>query len=212
MNELSTKEISELLLAAMYEEAERLGHINFFFSINEIASNVGLEDIAAVAEACRSLEENGRILLSLGPAESMSAFITPLGEELVNEGGETGIINEYRRFKSASEKTEDIAASDNMPSLESHITFEPAMGPQSEKTAQSQDISHIIASMELLVGNDSLIQDSVKEDLVIDLKTLELQLSKKVINRPLVDLLFADLKEVTALSPLLDLLISIRSV
>lgn len=212
MKEMDTKELGELLLAGMYEETEALGHINFLLSIDEIAVNIGLEDKAAVIDASRFLEEKGYIVLAFDLNGAMSAFITPGGEEFVEKGGETGIIDEYRRYRSLTGGSASGAPGAEAPLPEPGITFHPAPDRKSGETVQDQDVASIMASMELLIRNDPSLDDSTREDLAADLKTLELQISKKTINKPLVDTILAGLKNVTPLSPLLDLLISIKGI
>jgi len=211
MNEMNTNEIAELLLAALYDETETLGHSNFFLSIDEIAVNVGLEDRAAVVEASRLLEDKGYILLAFDHASALSAFITPSGEAFAMQGGETGIIGEYQRFRSLTGNKVPGAIESGLPSDMPPLSFQsPPLTQSDQPVPHHEGITHIIASMEMLVRNDPSLDGSVKEDLVVDIRTLELQMSRKTANKPLVDLIIAGLKEVSALSPLIDLLISMK--
>lgn len=212
MKEMDTKELGELLLAGMYEETEALGHVNFLLSIDEIAVNIGLEDRDAVIGASRFLEEKGYIVLAFDLNGAMGAFITPSGEELVEKGGETGIIDEYRHYRTLTGGSASSAPCIDTPMPEPGITFHPMPDRKSGETIQDQDIASIITSMELLIRNDSLLDDSARDDLAADLRSLELQISKKTINKPLVDAILADLKKITSLSPLLDLLMSMKGI
>lgn len=213
MDGMSIKELGELLLAAMYEEAEILGHMNFLLSVDEIAVNVGLDDKAAVVKASRLLEEEGCIFLTTDHSGALSAFITPIGEGLVMQGGETGIIGEYRRYREISRAGGIKGMSgDYEPEAKPPVTFQPQTDHQSAKPSAGQDITHIIASMEMLVNNDPLLHEIAKKDLLVDLRTLELQIARETINKPLIDLMVGDLKKVASLSPLLDLLLSMKGI
>lgn len=208
MDKMDTKELAELLLAAMYEETEALGHSNYFLALDEIAANLGIEDRQGVLDAAQFLEERGFIFLAFDHTSSLSAFILPPGEEFATQGGETGIIGEYMRFRSQTVQASAITG--NAPPEISQITFESNPLPGSDKPLQNESAAHIIASLEMLVRNDPLISDTEKNDLIADIRTLEIQLSRNVINQPLIDNIVSGLKNIPSLSPLLDILPKIK--
>lgn len=201
---MDTKELAELLLAAMYEETESLGHSNYFLAMDEIAVSLGIEDMQGVLDAAHLLEERGFIFLAFDHTSALSAFIMPPGEEFVTQGGETGIIGEYMRFRSQTGQANINTA--NAPPQISQITFESDPLPGSDKQLKNESAAHIIASLEMLVRNDPLISDTEKKDLIADIRTLEIQLARNVINQPLIDDIVSGLKKMPSLSPLLDLL------
>jgi len=208
MDAIKKDDLAELLLAALYEKTEEFGHSNCFLSIDEIAANLGINDHGAVVEAARLLEERALILMSLDHGGALNAFMTPEGIAFIEERGETGIIGEYKRYRSFIGNT--TPATEYIPPAMPNITFEPAPVPQKVKGASNENVSHVIASMNLLIKNDPLLTDDLKEDLVSDIKTLEIQLSKNHVNERFLDMILANLRELPSLSPLLDLLLSMK--
>lgn len=205
---MTIDELSELLLAAMYEETERLGHTNYFLLVNEIATDLGIEDHSRLIDACRILEDKGYILLAFDHVSSLSAFITQMGETFVRQGGETGIIGEYQRYRSqlagAEPGVTDALFSQELP---------PASRPfpdSAQPPAGNEGIQHIIASMEMLVQNDPSLSETAKIDVAADIKTLNLQMSKASLNMSLIDMISGQLKKVPALMPLVDLLMTMN--
>ncbi len=205
---MTIDELSELLLAAMYEETEKLGHTNYFLLVNEIATDLGIEDHSQLIDACRILEDKGYILLAFDHVSSLSAFITQMGETFVRQGGETGIIGEYQRYRSQLAGTEP-GVTDAIFAQET-----PPASPSFPDTAQppvgNEGIQHIIASMEMLVQNDPSLSESAKIDLAADIKTLNLQMSKASLNMSLIDMISGQLRKVPALLPLVDLLMTMN--
>ena len=205
---MTIDELAELLLAAMYEETEKLGHTNYFLLVNEIATDLGIEDHSQLIDACRILEDKGYILLAFDHVSSLSAFITQMGETFVRQGGETGIIGEYQRYRSGLAGTEpdvtDAIFAQETP---------PASSPfpdTAQPPAGNESIQHIIASMEMLVQNDPSLSETAKIDLTADIKTLNLQMSKTSLTISLIDMISAQLRKVPALVPLVDLLITMN--
>lgn len=224
MDALNLDQLAELLLAALYEEMTNLRHTNYFLSVDDIAAGLGVEDHEQVVEACHLLEEKSYVLLTYDHLTSLSAFITPIGENFVRDGGETGIIAEFQRYKAAAGGNEESSTAPVAPyqppqassfqppsSSASPPPIRPAAG-QEGTVFSGEAARHIIASMELIVRNDPSLSEAAKSDLAIDLRTLELQLSKDSIKRPLAETITADLKAVPALAPLVDFLFTMKKV
>jgi len=219
MSSLSLNELAELLLVSAYTEMEALGHPNFFISVTEIAANLDVHDHVQIIDACHLLEEKGCILLAFDHATALSASITPEGEAYVASGGETGIIGEYQRYLSAK-----TGASAGLPGIEFEASDQPI--PQFEPpspapeippatgsttapvTGTRDDLKHVVATLEMLIGNDASLPADLRSDLLIDLKSLELQVSKASLRRPVIDAIASDLKKVPGLAALVDLLIA----
>jgi hypothetical protein len=66
--------------------------------------------------------------------------------------------------------------------------------------------------MELIVRNDPSLSEGAKNDLVVDLRTLELQMSKGSIRRSVLDAVSAELRGVPALIPLIDFLLTMKKI
>lgn len=200
-------ELAELLLAAFFEETETLGRSNYFLFVDEIAANLGVQDRQQVIDACHLLEEKGFILLAYDHVSSLSAFITLAGETHVRAGGETGIIGEYERYRASAAGNSPDSVQD-APVLSS---FQPPSVVQTEQeSALNEGMRNIIASMELLVGNDPALPENARKDLTTDIKTLEVQLSRSSPKRSIVDTIAAELRTVPGLIPLVDLLLSMK--
>jgi hypothetical protein len=224
MDALSPNELAELLLAALCEEMDSLNHANYFLSVDEMAGRLGIEEHQQVVDACHLLEEKNYLLLAFDHLTSLSALVTPLGESFVREGGETGIIAEYQRYRAATAANDPgLAASSPGPQPRVAASFQPPSSPaapppaapaakQGEARASGEAASHIIASMELIVRNDPSLSEGAKNDLVVDLRTLELQMSKGSIRRSVLDAVSAELRGVPALIPLIDFLLTMKKI
>lgn len=91
---MNNSELLELLLARLYELAEKEGH-GKYFSLNTIAADLGVEDKGKVLNVARLLGDRGLIHATHTHSGS-SGFISGEGAVLVEEGGRTGVIDSYR--------------------------------------------------------------------------------------------------------------------
>jgi hypothetical protein len=225
MVSLSLNELAELLLVASLAETEEIGHMNFFISVTEVAANLGIMDQNQIIDACHLLEEKGCFLLAFDHATALSASITPQGEAYVASGGETGIIGEYQRYRAAR-------LSGNMPGIEFEGPDQPAPDSKISQPADSapsqpfpgtapdptphaaspgvtrEDVSHIIASLEMLISNDASLSAADKSDLIVDLKSLALQASRNTPRKAILDAIASDLRKLPVFAALVDLLLA----
>ncbi len=93
---MDQKEAAELLLTYLYDCAEAQGHVHYFFLLNDFARNIGITTTEELIYLADALESHGFVMLSTPNPGEVSAMITVDGCSLVEEGGETGIITEYR--------------------------------------------------------------------------------------------------------------------
>ncbi|MEN6615040.1 MAG: hypothetical protein ABFD12_00640 [Syntrophorhabdus sp.] len=215
-NSLSLLELAELLLVASYEETQTLGHMNFFISVTEIAANLGVEDLQQIIDASHLLEEKGCILLAFDHATALSASITPEGEMYIQNGGETGIIGEYRRYRASAHGKMDAGLEfepaptapviDGIPDY-GPVGTEPPLNPRPDQNYNT----HVVASIEILVKNNASLSVTEKDDLIIDVRMLELVLSKTFFQKSLADAISSNLKKLPGVGPLIELLFSMRS-
>lgn len=216
MEPLSLNELAELLLVASYAETEALGHVNFFISVSEVAANLGIENQQQIIEACHLLEEKGCILLAFDHATALSASITPEGEAYLTNGGETGIIGQYQRYCEAK-----VREHGGLPGIEFEGPDNPApyIGPEPETAPDAaeyvapaapkrEDLHHIVASLEMLINNDASLSAAQRSDLVLDLKSLEMQVSRNTPRKPVIDAIASDLRRLPGLAALVDLLVA----
>src|SRR4030043_1532266 len=109
---MTTEELAELFLAHLYNLAEEAPHPNFLFSVNDFAPKLGITDREGLQKAINYLGDRGLIILaSFDMFGGISAGITIEGSIFVEQGGETGVIQQYR-------KTPQPPASNETPSSE----------------------------------------------------------------------------------------------
>jgi hypothetical protein len=222
MDALSLDQLAELLLAALYEEMQNLSHTNYFLSIDEIATALGVEDHEQIVNACHLLEEKSYVLLTYDHLTSLSAFITPIGENFVREGGETGIIAEYQRYRhnvgagkegpagAPSPSEPPLLSSFQPPPSSASPPLTPLVGEQQRTPLPAEAARHMIASMELIIRNDPSLSETARNDLAVDLRTLELQMSRVSINGTVLDAVSTELRALPALAPLVDFLLTMK--
>ena len=99
---MTTEELAELFLASLYDMAESAPHPYFLFSMNEFVPKMGISDMAELRKALSLLEEKGLVYLaSTDVWGGVSAGITMEGSVFVEKGGETGIIERFRKDPSS---------------------------------------------------------------------------------------------------------------
>ena len=99
---MTTEELAELFLVALYDLAEAAPHPYFLFSVNEFAPTMGVTDLRELSKAMVHLESRGLTFsASMDAIGGISAGITPDGTAYVENGGETGIIGRYRENPAA---------------------------------------------------------------------------------------------------------------
>jgi hypothetical protein len=60
----------------------------------------------------------------------------------------------------------------------------------------------------MLINNDASLTAAQRSDLVLDLKSLEMQVSRNTPKKPVIDAIASDLRKLPGLAALVDLLIS----
>jgi hypothetical protein len=87
-------ELAELLLVGLYDAAIAQGHAKYQ-SLDALAAQFGVADRGKVIELARLLEKRGLIDAVINNAGASARILGP-GLVLVEQGGETGIIEKYR--------------------------------------------------------------------------------------------------------------------
>ncbi len=178
---MNTDELAELLLAALYCETENIGHPYVFFSLKEVAATLGAGEMTNLFEAVQSLESKGLVLLSQGSPDDIGIMITNDGSLFAEQGGETGIIKEYRGYR---EKADAIQPTPD------HTSHEETSAPGVPSEAAFHGL--ILEIMHVLI-NDSTVDTETRDYLLKDVDALNTQLSKQTINRKLVEMLLKNL-------------------
>ncbi|OPY77468.1 MAG: hypothetical protein A4E64_01110 [Syntrophorhabdus sp. PtaU1.Bin058] len=203
---METKELSELLLAAIYYETENIGHTYIFFSLQEVATTLGAGEMTNIVEAAQLLESRGFALLSQGSPSDIGIMITNDGCLFAEQGGETGIISEYGEYREkigAAQSTRDQAGD--------HVPPTPCGEPLCEA------VSHVVPGvtyhsiimeiMHILI-NDSSLDMETRDYLLKDVDALHIQLSKEMRNMKLIETLLNNLGNQPPISHLIAQLTS----
>lgn len=92
---MTNTQLAELLLVRLYDLAESQGHSELH-ALNEIAAEFGITDKSKVFNLAKTLEGRGLIQGSFTSGPAVKARITGEGVLLVERGGDTGVIRDYR--------------------------------------------------------------------------------------------------------------------
>ena len=203
---MTTEELAELFMVSLYDMAEAAPHPYFLFTMNDFAPRMGITDMADVRRALRFLEEKGLIFLASTDAwGGISAGITADGSQFVENGGETGIIERYRKDP-ASFIAEIRPAAPEL--LQDEQIGRPAEATQPAPSSQppSGDVlQQVLAEMAEALKQEAGLEPSRREDLLSDVQTLKIQAGKRSANRAVVMGLLEGLSEVPSILPLVRL-------
>ena len=208
---MTRDELTELLLAYLYDRAEGEAHSFFFFPLEEFAVAAGITDPAELLQAAHDLEAGGFVMLSQDLLGQVSAFINLEGTCYVEAGGETGIIAKYRENPEAFIKPQD-----GLPSwlTQGEMTFEtaeftpppieeglPAHGlGATDQSSVSEGIRHGIVDIINAILEDPSLDDVTRSDLLRDAETLNIQLAKTVKNQTVIETLLRELSLIPSLA------------
>jgi hypothetical protein len=201
---MTTEELAEVFLASLYDMAEAAPHPYFLFSMNEFAPRMGLTDMTDLRKALGLLEEKGLVYLaSVDVWGGISAGITMEGSVFVEKGGETGIIERFRKDPSSVGITPEPGPSpfpaETAPEQASLHT-PPAQPPVPDQTAGMLDA--VLSEMATAVQNETAMEPSTRRDLLADIETLGIQLSKRTKNQAIIMAILDNLSGFPSLAPL----------
>ena len=206
---MTTEELAELFLVSLYDMAEAAPHPYFLFSMNEFVPRMGIHDMAELRKALSLLEEKGLIYLASTDAwGGISAGITMEGSVFAEKGGETGIIERFRKDPSSI----GIAPEAAPAASPAHAGPEPSAPPgsplQSPVTDPSEGVlDAILSEMETSVQNETTIEASSRSDVLADIETLRIQLLRHTKNQAVIKGLLYNLSEFPSLAPLARLIL-----
>ena len=200
---MSTEELAELFLTHLYDLAEAAPHPNFLFSANDFAPRFGLSDMAELQKALQYLGDRGFIILaSLDPLGGISAGITIDGSVFVESGGETGIIDRYRKDPQAFVKAPSEPLTPSAP-----IAATETEGPEGENTTYAgRAIEAILADIEDILNRDPGVSAETRKDVFSDLATLEVQMARNVKNKAVIGAMLESLAAIPSIAPLVTAL------
>ena len=196
---MTTEELAELFLAHLYDLAEAAPHPNFLFSANDFAPKLGITDREELQKALNMLGDIGLIILAnFDMFGGISAGITMEGSAFVEKGGETGIIEHYRRRPQPSVKTPPDSSSPAVARSDIETVNEEKRTPSPAGRA----VDAILSDIKDILERDDTVSDEAKKDLFSDLATLRIQMERSVKNRPIIDALLQNLSGIPSIAPL----------
>ncbi len=206
---MTTEELAELFLMSLYDMAEAAPHPYFLFTMNEFVAKMGISDMAELRKALDILEEKGFIYLSSTDAwGGVSAGITIDGSSFVEKGGQTGIIERYRIDPSSigivprTESTPLPAQETSVSAGSPESLFQPSVADPSRDMLDA-----ILAEMATAVRSEIKTEPSVRSDLLDDIETLRIQLSRRTKNQAVIKALLDNLSAFPQLAPLARLVL-----
>lgn len=206
--DMTTEELAELLLTTLYDLAESRPHPYFLFSMNEFVPKLSGVDMAQIREALYLLESQGRIYIaSMDSWGNISAMITPDGCAFVEAGGETGMVERYRKDPSVYITEPPPSVPELLQGPSPEFTPEPTLTTPPTQSASGDVFEAMLGEMAEALRREPGLEPSKREDLLSDVKALELQLGKQTINRTVVMGLLESLSSVPSILPLVRLFV-----
>ena len=196
---MTTEELAELFLAHVYDLAEAAPHPNFLFSVNDFAPSLGITDREELQKAINLLGDRGLIILaSMDMYGGVSAGITMEGSSFVEQGGETGVIKQYRKDPQRLVKTPSAP-------LLAGVAPETVETESEERRASlfaSRTVEAILADMNDILERDDTVPAETKKDLLSDLATLKIQMGRTVKDSRIIDAVLGNLAAIPSIAPL----------
>jgi hypothetical protein len=220
---MTTQELAELFLTGLNDLAEAAPHPNFLFNMNEFVAALGISDLAELASAVQYLESRGFIYLSSFDAMGgVSAGISVDGQLFVEKGGETGIIDEYKKnprtFFQGNGSVGPTPLLQEPPIIkdmgpewmhqqsqiqEKPRAPEPPSYPASARRRIDPAVDGLLLAVSILIEKDTNLTKDGREDLLKDVESLKIQVRRTDLNKDVVIPLLDSLATVDSLVPLL---------
>lgn len=205
---MTTEELAELFLTHLYDLAEAAPHPNFLFTLNDFIPSFGITDGEQLQQAIDSLGDRGLIIMaSFNAIGGISAGITMEGSIFVEKGGETGVIERYRRDPREFVRVRPAPPSPSGGEREGQKGTDNEEKPLPQTGGRA--IEAILGDMGDQLRNDASIGAEIKKDLLADVETLRLQMARKAKNRAVIEALLDNLSGTPSVSPLVAALKSI---
>ncbi len=185
---MTTEEIAELFLAHLYELAEEAPHPNFLFSVNDFIPKLGMIDRDEVQKAINYLGDRGFVILaSLDMLGGISAGITIEGSVFVEKGGETGMIERYRK---------------NRPTPQIRKERTEMANEEQNRIFARYAVEAILEDIREVLAGDDTVTAGAKKDLLSDLETLKIQTDRNVKSKQIIDVVLGNLSRISSIAPL----------
>jgi len=196
---MTTKELAELLLARLHELAGEAPHPNFLFSVNDLVPKFGITDREEVQKAINYLGDRGFVILaSLDLLGGISAGITIEGSIFVEKGGETGIIEKYRRNPQSLAKNPSEPSPLFVDQERTQAVNEEKQDPFFARRA----VEALVEDIEDVLVRDDTMAPEAKRDLLSDLATFKIQMGRNLKSRQIIDVVLGNLSMIPSIAPL----------
>ncbi len=202
---MTTEELAELFLSHLYDLAEAAPHPNFLFAVNDFAPMYGVTDKQELEKAMNFLGDRGLIILAgLDMFGGISAGITMEGSVFVEKGGETGIIERYRRDTQA---TKTAAPEPPATVVTVQKTQQEGVTPNTEGPfPAARTVEALLLDMADVIEREGSIPANQKRDALSDIATLKIQLSRNTKNMAVITAILNDLAHIDSIEPFLGAL------
>ena len=196
---MKTEELAELFLAHLYELADEAPHPNFLFSVDDFVPKFGITDREEVQKAIHYLGDRGFIILaSFDMLGGISAGITIEGSSFVEKGGETGMIEQYRKSPQALAKNLSILSTPAIDHEKTVTVREEKRDPFFARRA----VEALLKDIEEALEGDDTVAPGDKRDLISDLATFRIQMGRNVGSRQIIDVVLNNLSNIPSIAPL----------
>jgi len=196
---MTTEELAELFLAHLYELADEAPHPNFLFSVNDFVPKLGITDREEVQKAINYLGDGGFIILaSFDMLGGISAGITIEGSIFVEKGGETGVIEQYRKNPQPLART----PSEPSPPPIHQVSTETVTEEKQSPFFARRGVEAILEDIEDILERDDTVAADDKKDLLSDLATLKIQMGRNVKSRQIIHVVLGNLSNIPSIAPL----------
>ncbi len=194
---MTISELAELFLFKLYERAEKQG-FHASFNMNEIAEELGVsDDYGRIKGAVEVLENRGLVsFVKSFIGGKVIATISGEGCVLVETGGDTGIIQQYRNNPNA------FIHIDQSTTIHGNVT-QSNISTHSPNAQQSisvnKDIQEIIAQILERLRRDETLTATRRNDAILDTETLAKQLSKAEKNGSMITSVLSSLSDISSI-------------
>lgn len=196
---MRTEELAELFLAHLYQRAEEAPHPNFFFPVNDFAPKLGLNNRTELQKALDYLGDRGLIILaSFDKFGGISAGITIEGSVFVEKGGETGMIEQYRK----DPQSFSIISPAPSPPVVDLVRVEKLDEEKRKTFFADRAVEAILQNIKELIERDEAMIPEMKKDFLSDLTTLKIQLDRTVKNKQVIKAILDNLSSIPSINPL----------
>jgi hypothetical protein len=197
---MTNTQLTELLLARLYELAESQGHFEMQ-SLNEIALEFGVTDMGKVFNLAKALEGRGLIKGSFTSGPTSKALITGEGVLFVERGGDTGIMQNYRENPKSFTVSIDQSTHFHAAVASSNIAVHSPEAKQ--RLSAAPDISSLLDAIEASIRADTALDQHRLEEAVSDVSFLRSELAREQPRRSVVNSILATLGDLSSITGLI---------